>query len=219
MALHSYEQPHSESHPLRRTRRGAGHRPLRVHRLPASSPPQYYIIREGPGVADPSCLDAVDGKRGRHVTINGCNAQPNQDWRFTLNGTTAAEPEDFRVLEIRSWRTDFCLDVNHASHDPGAVIQLWGCNGDLNQKWHLIPTPIKGEYQLRSAESGMCMTRSNGSSPAVVQDNCVSGAREARQTWRFTPSWRGTGHGHGHHHHAESGAHRPPAPPASWGLT
>jgi hypothetical protein len=49
-----------------------------------------------------------------------------------------------------------CLDADvNTMGANGTKVQLWDCNGSLQQQWHV--DPVGGVLQIRSAYSGRCL--------------------------------------------------------------
>ncbi|MEO6090051.1 MAG: RICIN domain-containing protein [Umezawaea sp.] len=79
---------------------------------------------------------------------------------------------EFRT--IVSWHTGTCVDVDGASQESGAKVQIYTCNGTVAQLWEKLPTD-SGYFRLRVAASGQCMAvkgASQAEGALVVQNPC-----------------------------------------------
>jgi streptogrisin C len=62
---------------------------------------------------------------GTPVGLASCTGSPWQ--RFLLKDTH----------DLVSLLADKCVDVTNGGTANGTSLQLWDCNGGVNQKWHL----------------------------------------------------------------------------------
>jgi Ricin-type beta-trefoil lectin domain len=73
------------------------------------------------------CLTAASATSGAEVTLEWCGEAPNQVW-------VPVYPHQM-VLE----GTELCLDVPAISLTPGTNLEVWECNGGLNQQFNAPP--------------------------------------------------------------------------------
>jgi hypothetical protein len=75
--------------------------------------------------------EAQDGgtANGTPLTLQACGETPAQS--FNLKGSAGAY---FLVAP-----GDFCMDDKGFGTTSGTPVHLWGCNGQLNQEWSVVP--------------------------------------------------------------------------------
>ncbi|HWZ92309.1 MAG TPA: RICIN domain-containing protein [Polyangiaceae bacterium] len=73
------------------------------------------------------CMTAASATNGAAVYLAECTEFPNQHWDLV-------SPHQI-VLE----GTELCLDVPAISLTPGTHLQVWTCNGGLNQQFSAPP--------------------------------------------------------------------------------
>ncbi|MFC8723474.1 RICIN domain-containing protein, partial [Kitasatospora sp. NPDC057198] len=64
-------------------------------------------------------------------------------------------------------KSGMCLDVPSGSTSSGTKLQQWGCGGQTNQQFRLVPVS-SGVYQLVNVKSGMCVDVPSGSTVSGV---------------------------------------------------
>ena len=135
--------------------------------------------------ANGQCLDDPGGSRqnGRKIGQWTDNGLPPQRWRFL------AQADDQGIVPNATYRLStaaggLCLDVPGASHNALEKIGLWTDNGLLPQRWQIGPAK-RGEYTIKSQESGLYMTAhadGGGSSGFVYQ---AAESKRAEQQWKI----------------------------------
>src|SRR4051794_12642768 len=109
------------------------------------------------------CLDADLNTMWRNGTVMqlwNCNQEYQQQWYFNTSDRDYFLPADgygrprYAVYgDIRSRRSGRCLDADlNTIGRNGAVVQLWDCNGQLQQQWIYRP-----DGTIRSAYGGRCL--------------------------------------------------------------
>jgi hypothetical protein len=92
----------------------------------------------------PACLH-VSGNR---IEVKVCDN--SKDQRFIADGSVTGS--------IQHWG-DGCVDVGGGATNPGALVQIWSCNGTAAQQWQFIPVnTARGLfYSVRNPVSGLCL--------------------------------------------------------------
>jgi hypothetical protein len=66
-----------------------------------------------------------------------------------------------------------CLDVPDGSKKANLQVQLWTCNGSVQQEWTLIDPQPGSEWEIQNAASLLCLAPyQDGSADPVVQWGC-----------------------------------------------
>ena len=80
-----------------------------------------------------------------------------------------------------------CLDVASSSRSPGGNVQIFRCNGGLNQRWDFISLG-RNEFAIRNQNSGMMLdvTMASRANDANVQQFPWNGS--GAQRWRMQGS-------------------------------
>jgi hypothetical protein len=95
------------------------------------------------------CLDTyAPTKMGNGVQVWNCNSEKQQQFDV-LWGTTIRVNQNYKS----------CLDLSGGSATPGTAIEVWGCNGGLNQQWIFDPL------------TGAIMWGGNGGDPPLCIDS------------------------------------------------
>jgi hypothetical protein len=76
------------------------------------------------------------------------------------------------------------VEVQGASRDSLAPIELWHWTGGSNQVWTFVPTA--GLYEIVNGYSGKCMMNVSGLSHRLVQAPCTG---SPYQLWSIDQSW------------------------------
>ncbi|MGO1056252.1 ricin-type beta-trefoil lectin domain protein [Crossiella sp. CA198] len=110
------------------------------------------------------CLDIKDADPATNaVRMWGCNSERAQAWTLSGDGT------------VRGYGK--CLDVQGASTQPGAVVQLFDCNQWDAQQWI-----VRADSSVVNVRSGLCLTAAGAiDGAAVVLQDCSG---RAEQTWQ-----------------------------------
>ncbi|WP_175439315.1 RICIN domain-containing protein [Streptomyces vilmorinianum] len=112
-------------------------------------------------------------------------------WGLTAPAEAAQQrPVGTGWYEVVARHSDKCLDVAWASPADGANVIQWGCSGQGNQQWRLIPQG-DGMYQIVARHSRKCLDVEQAgvhSGANVIQWGCWGGTN---QLWSFrTPDGR-----------------------------
>ncbi len=87
--------------------------------------------------------------------------------------------------------TPLCMEVKDASTAEGQIVQTYPCvTGERRQEWSFVPLADAKSYFVVNANSGMCMTVTDGRaapSTPVLQAPCYT-PTQASQTWAYTPA-------------------------------
>jgi len=88
------------------------------------TPPEasYIYLQDQSGGA--LCITAASPSNGAEVYLTGCGDEPYQHWVHVY-------PDQW-VLAY----TEMCLDVPGISLNDGTYLQVWSCNGGLNQQFN-----------------------------------------------------------------------------------
>ena len=78
-----------------------------------------------------------------------------------------------------------CLDVG--GQVSGSVVQIFDCNGTVNQQWTMRPTD-SGYFLLLVASSGRCLEVANASQAAGSRIQILDCNGQFNQQWRQVPS-------------------------------
>ncbi|MEU5425500.1 RICIN domain-containing protein [Streptomyces olivoreticuli] len=119
-----------------------------------------------PGAADPApagtivnlllgdtgmCLDLIGNattnvQNGAKAMLWSCDGSDSQQWR--------AIPVDNSSFELRSVRSDKCLEVENSGTQEGARVQIWGCTGGKQMRWQVpLVDPVKKLYEFRATHA------------------------------------------------------------------
>ncbi|MCJ0867795.1 ricin-type beta-trefoil lectin domain protein [Streptomyces sp. AP-93] len=122
--------------------------------------PQKFFVNGGAPIIGPGgkCVDVAgddNGTAGAPVMLWDClSTAKDMYWTHRADGT-------LRTLGR-------CLDIDGNSTAPGALVQLWDCNGAGGQVW-----AQQADGSLRNPQSGLCLDAPGG--------NTANGTR--LQTW------------------------------------
>jgi hypothetical protein len=138
------------------------------------APQQKYLFRN---VATNQCVQ-YKGPFLFTATAN-CDMVPTNLWRIEK------QPEGWYI--IRSGTTLQVMDIENISLTDGSKMHTWDWWGGNNQKWFLDPVVGSNVFQVRSMNSGKCLTQNSGS---FMQMTCNSGDLNQRydiQGFKATP--------------------------------
>ena len=119
---------------------------------------------------DGQCLAIAGARlnRGAAIVEHGCNDHLNQDFQIS--------PRPSGYFEIRSARSQLCLDLPAGTHQDGASYQQWECGGaDSAPNQEFSINKIPGGFLLRNRFSGKCVAIEAG---RLVQEECDQSLRE-----------------------------------------
>jgi hypothetical protein len=97
---------------------------------------------------------------------------------------TKSPLQKFTLLErerdlylIRTETGHLCLDVSGSAIKNGAPVVQWGCNGNANQLWEVIPDGGSNRFLLRARHSGRCLNLDHPGEKisTFVQRDCARG--------------------------------------------
>ncbi|NVK78915.1 RICIN domain-containing protein [Streptomyces morookaense] len=85
-----------------------------------------------------------------------CDGSDSQQWRVI--------PVDNSSFELRSVRSDKCLEVENSGTQEGADVQIWTCSGGMQMRWQLpLVDPVKKLYEFRVTHTyNRCLHVDNG---------------------------------------------------------
>jgi hypothetical protein len=96
-------------------------------------------------------------------------------WTVTTTGTTSYSGT------IELVKLGLCLDDRYNSSTPGAVVQVWRCNGQPNQQWQVM---TNGTIQ----HNGLCLDASGGGTTSGTKVQLWTCTGNNNQLWG-TSSW------------------------------
>jgi hypothetical protein len=85
---------------------------------------QRWSFRSGTIRSGGQCMTAAGEAGGASIVATPCSGGSSQ--RFRLNGSS----------DIVHSGTSLCVDAKDKGAENGALLQLWNCNGQSNQKWY-----------------------------------------------------------------------------------
>jgi hypothetical protein len=97
-----------------------------------------------------TCLDVPRYDSGTRIDLQVCDSSLGQ--RFLADGNATG------TIILRDALK--CVDVGGGATHPGAIVQIWSCNGTGAQQWQFIPvttTPEAVFYSIRNPASGLCL--------------------------------------------------------------
>ncbi|WP_026925209.1 ricin-type beta-trefoil lectin domain protein [Glycomyces arizonensis] len=112
---------------------------------------------------------------GNGTTINLPHSNADETFTITLLPPDTAGDTGG---ELRAVAADKCLDVPHATTEPGARLQIWDCWGGANQQWTYNEA---GELTVYSGDDRRCLDAYNfgtDNGTAVVTWNCTGGVNQ-----------------------------------------
>jgi hypothetical protein len=112
--------------------------------------------------ASSQCLEVAKNDQGTRPRQAACAGSPQQRWLLT--------PLTADTYLIVNQASGNCLDVNDASKDDGAKIQVWGCHKGANQQWKVLWQD--NTFALVSVNSGKCAAIEGDGKPK--QHDCKS---------------------------------------------
>ncbi len=121
------------------------------------------------GTFDGDYTVTVPAREAVLLTVTGSGATPSASPSPT-SGTTSA------IKGVGSGR---CLDVNGVSQTNGAQVQIWDCNGQVNQRW--TPT-ASGELRVYGNKCLDVYNRGTADGTNVVIWDCNG---QSNQQWRL----------------------------------
>jgi hypothetical protein len=98
----------------------------------------------------------------------------------------APPPSQPSGLPLVNRSSGLCVGITDRNAD--SPLQLQQCTGQAAQRWERLAAD-QDTYQLRNADTGMCLdgTTAGGNAVVVVLRGCRSGTQRAQQLWRFEP--------------------------------
>merc|ERR1712070_759491 len=82
------------------------------------------------------CFDAGSNMTaGTTITLSDCDGSPQQQFGFD------SKMGAIYLIKSREEDAYMCLDLTGEKATVGTVVQVWGCNGLVNQKWSVTPSP------------------------------------------------------------------------------
>jgi hypothetical protein len=83
------------------------------------------------------CLTATGTGSGLLVQQYTCNlANDGQLWEKRTRPSVKINGTSYETYIFINPLADKCLDVRDMRSDDGAIAQIWGCSGGLNQRWY-----------------------------------------------------------------------------------
>jgi hypothetical protein len=130
------------------------------------------------------CLENKDGTvaAGNKIQLGTCDSSTKQVWQWQGDMSMRVQ--------------DYCLDVQNSGTSPGAIVQLWSCNGTGAQRWYRVGNTLK------NPNSNLCLDTVGGASAngTGVQISTCNGSA-ASQQWNIpsealvkTPLFDGAAH-------------------------
>jgi chitinase len=98
---------------------------------------------------------------------------------WTVNATTTGTTSYSGT--IRLVKLGLCLDDRYNSSTPGAVVQVWGCNGRTNQQWQVMSN---GTIQ----HDGLCLDARGSGTTSGTKVQLWTCTGNANQQWG-TSDW------------------------------
>lgn len=129
-----------------------------------------YVIRT-PLTSRALDVPGADARNGAAIQLWDANGTKAQQWTFEPVVTVV---EDGLYSIESSLDSSKVLDVESASVRPNAHIQIYSSNGTLAQKWEMRYDKDAKAYSIRSANSGLYLTDSNGTlcGSEMLSDEC-----------------------------------------------
>jgi hypothetical protein len=148
----------------------------------AADPVLYRKVRNL--AAENICLDADNGTHGQNgtkVQLWQCNGWDNQAWFLV---PIPGKPSGWYTITNLGHNRK-CLDADNGTiGGNGTRVQMWDCNGWVNQQWLLF-----GDHTIQNASSRRCLDGDTRTLPAngtkVQLWDCNNGAHQA---WFFFQS-------------------------------
>ena len=143
-------------------------------RLDVNADGTFTLVSKLSGtVLDIADAAAVDGANAQIYTVNGTNAQKfTFEWCSSDNRRSVPDGE----YEIASaLGGDLVLDVDSASMEDCANVQLWTSNGTLAQRWRLTYDG-SGFYEIVCVQSGKALDVAN------------AGTADGTNVWQYAPN-------------------------------
>lgn len=110
-------------------------------------------------------------------------AQPNPNVRYTIYVTNAA------IHEIRGSYSWDCMDIRGRSTNPGAIVQLANCNGQLNQRFYFIAYS-DGTFSIRAYWQAYCIGATvAGQNAPITLNTCNSPGNNFRWVDQGNNHW------------------------------
>jgi GH25 family lysozyme M1 (1,4-beta-N-acetylmuramidase) len=129
------------------------------------------------------CLDNTGNALtdGNPVQVWACLGDPAQQW-YAPNESRYAIPPSYQVQA--SQQSGFCLDNTGGLAVDGNPVQVWQCQGDLNQGWTYAPSAngVVGDYQLQNSNN-LCLDDPGDSTVNGTRVQLWSCLGDASQTW------------------------------------
>lgn len=74
---------------------------------------------------------------------------------------------------IENEGSKLCLDIPDGSKKTNVNVQLWGCNGNLQQEWAFVDPQGDNEYEIENVASKLCLAPyDDESTSSIVQWGC-----------------------------------------------
>jgi hypothetical protein len=134
------------------------------------APPQVWNVNGGNPVTGPAgkCLDVLgDDTGGNYAHVDIWDCQPgamDQHWTFTAAGQLETLGE--------------CLDIDGDSTTPGALLELFTCDGAGGQVWRQ-----QADGSLVNPQSGLCLDDPGGNTANGTQLQVYTCNNEWPQVW------------------------------------
>jgi hypothetical protein len=105
---------------------------------------------------------------------------------FAPAASAAVSPQSVTYFQFQNGISNGkCLDVGGQVN--GSVVQLFACNGTVNQQWTMQPTD-SGYFQLMVASSGRCLEVAGASQDLGARVQILDCNRGLNQHWRQVTS-------------------------------
>lgn len=110
----------------------------------------YQLLNLGTS-APRMCLDADANHLGNgdKVQVWGCSSSGAQQQVWTWEGPTGSLAFQFR---LNTSQGTFCLDEDATHSGDGNKVQLWQCNGSVQQRWS-----FNANWSIQNHRDGRCL--------------------------------------------------------------
>jgi hypothetical protein len=116
--------------------RTSANSPIVIYTCLGYSAQDWTMEPNGTFVIKGHCLDTENEgtSQGTPVVLNPCNGSATQQWTVDpANGYNSGGDGDFLVNQA----AQMCLDDPGGNAAQDTPLQIWGCNGGLNQQWRV----------------------------------------------------------------------------------
>jgi len=127
-----------------------------------------------------SALTTADLTDGIHPTAGGYDKMA-ATWYAALRSVSGSigAPASGSASAIRGVGSGRCLDVTGVSQTNGTAVQIWDCNGQVNQQW---TSTTAAELRVYGGKCLDVSNRGTADGTAVIIWDCNG---QANQQWRF----------------------------------